>query len=103
MRIQELLKFLAAEKSATNVLVEGGGKLLGSLADIEAIDQCEVFLAPILIGGATAPTAVGGSGIDLLSEASLFSVVSATQRGSDVHISCVRKLLSRAGNTSNLK
>lgn len=90
LRVQELLQYLVVKRNATNVLVEGGSKLLGSLADYQMIDQCEVFLAPVLIGGAAAPTPVSGSGIDLLSDAFQFSVVSTIQRGPDVHMSFVR-------------
>ena len=39
----------------TNVLVEGGSQLLGSLFDAGEIDEVHVFIAPKLIGGPAAP------------------------------------------------
>ena len=41
----------------TNVMVEGGGRLLGSLLDAWQIDEVHVFIAPKLVGGASAATA----------------------------------------------
>ena len=35
----------------TNILVEGGGQLLGSLLDLGQIDEVHAFIAPKLIGG----------------------------------------------------
>ena len=39
----------------TNVLVEGGSQLLGTLFDMRAVDEVHVFIAPKLAGGAAAP------------------------------------------------
>jgi len=38
----------------TNVLVEGGGRLLGTLFDMRAVDEVHAFIAPKFAGGATA-------------------------------------------------
>ena len=38
-------------RNMTNVLVEGGGALLGSLFDIDAVDEIHAFIAPIVVGG----------------------------------------------------
>ena len=62
----ERLDALLAElgrRQFTNVLVEGGGRLLGSLLDARQIDEVHVFIAPKLLGGAAAPTAIAGGGI----------------------------------------
>ncbi len=50
----ELMKFLASEYQATNVLCEGGGQLLGGLLDAQLVDECHIYIAPKLIGGAGA-------------------------------------------------
>jgi diaminohydroxyphosphoribosylaminopyrimidine deaminase/5-amino-6-(5-phosphoribosylamino)uracil reductase len=47
----------------TNVLVEGGGRLLGSLFDRQAIDEVHVFMAAKLIGGRDAPSPLAGTGL----------------------------------------
>jgi len=46
----------------TNVLVEGGGQVLGSLFDAGLLDEVLVFIAAKLIGGAAAPSPCGGIG-----------------------------------------
>ena len=43
----------------TNVLVEGGAGLLGSLFDAGFVDEVHAFVAPKIVGGA-GPSAVGG-------------------------------------------
>jgi diaminohydroxyphosphoribosylaminopyrimidine deaminase/5-amino-6-(5-phosphoribosylamino)uracil reductase len=53
----------------TNVLVEGGSQLLGSLWDADAIDEVHVFIAPKLIGGSQAPSPIGGEGLARIADA----------------------------------
>lgn len=52
------------EKQITSILVEGGATLLGSLCDRNLVDKVTVFIAPIVIGGEKARTAIGGKGVD---------------------------------------
>ena len=61
-RLDALLAELGRRR-LTNVLVEGGGRLLGSLLDARQIDEVHVFIAPKLLGGAAARTAIAGEGI----------------------------------------
>jgi diaminohydroxyphosphoribosylaminopyrimidine deaminase/5-amino-6-(5-phosphoribosylamino)uracil reductase len=59
---------LAARLFAMDVmamLVEGGGELHASFVEAKLVDRLAVFIAPRLIGGAVAPTAVGGRGLAL--------------------------------------
>jgi diaminohydroxyphosphoribosylaminopyrimidine deaminase/5-amino-6-(5-phosphoribosylamino)uracil reductase len=61
----ERLTALLAElgrRRMTNVVVEGGGQLLGSLFDMRQIDELHVFVAPKLVGGAAAPSPLAGVG-----------------------------------------
>ena len=53
----------------TNVLVEGGGHVLGSFLDAGQVDAVDVFIAPILEGGDHARTAARGRARALMSEA----------------------------------
>jgi diaminohydroxyphosphoribosylaminopyrimidine deaminase/5-amino-6-(5-phosphoribosylamino)uracil reductase len=53
----------------TNVLVEGGSRVLGSFLDARAVDEVHVFIAPRLAGGAEALTPVGGRGVEKIAEA----------------------------------
>lgn len=66
--LKELFKELG-KREITSVLVEGGGTLLGSLFDNRLIDKVIAFVAPIIIGGTGAVTAVGGRGVKTVAEA----------------------------------
>jgi len=90
LRVEELLRYIACEKQGTNVLVEGGSKLLGSLADRRLIDQCEVFIAPKLIGGIDAAGAIAGLGVAKVDDGIAFQIIATERRGTDLHISCTR-------------
>lgn len=74
-----LLMERLAERGMTNVLVEGGGELLGHLFDLEFIDETVVFVAPKIVGGKEAVVAVGGVGRELMKKA-------ATLRGKKIEI-----------------
>jgi len=51
------------------VLVEGGAGLHGVLNDANLTDAIMAFIAPIWIGGKTAPSAIGGKGVEEMSQA----------------------------------
>lgn len=63
----ELLEELGRRR-LTNVLVEGGGKLLGRLFDQRLVDEAWAFVAPKLVGGA-APGPIAGEGVRLMEQA----------------------------------
>ncbi|HEV3003094.1 MAG TPA: bifunctional diaminohydroxyphosphoribosylaminopyrimidine deaminase/5-amino-6-(5-phosphoribosylamino)uracil reductase RibD [Pirellulales bacterium] len=67
-RLVELLDELGRRRM-TNLLVEGGGTLLGSLFDLRQIDEVHVFISPKLVGGATAPVALAGAGVERIDQA----------------------------------
>jgi diaminohydroxyphosphoribosylaminopyrimidine deaminase/5-amino-6-(5-phosphoribosylamino)uracil reductase len=52
----------------TNLLVEGGGEVLGSFLDAGAIDEVHVFMAPRLMGGAAARAPVLGRGAERVAD-----------------------------------
>jgi diaminohydroxyphosphoribosylaminopyrimidine deaminase/5-amino-6-(5-phosphoribosylamino)uracil reductase len=70
----------------TNLLVEGGAKVLGSFLDHSAIDEVYAFVAPRLIGGEPAPSAIGGDGALTLPEACSLEDVVSERLGDDVMI-----------------
>lgn len=49
-----------------SVMIEGGAEINASALREGVVDKVLLFLAPILIGGKSAPTAVGGEGIESL-------------------------------------
>ena len=69
-----LLDKLGARRM-TNVLVEGGATVLGAFHDAGAIDEVHAFIAPRIIGGAAAPSPIGGAGVQAIADAAqLFDV-----------------------------
>ncbi len=52
----------------TNILLEGGAELLGSFLDARAINEVHVFIAPRLIGGSGAKSAISGLGVATVAE-----------------------------------
>ena len=57
------------KRNFTNLLVEGGAQVLGTLLDMQAIDEVHAFIAPKIIGGKNAPSPLAGQGIAQMSEA----------------------------------
>jgi diaminohydroxyphosphoribosylaminopyrimidine deaminase/5-amino-6-(5-phosphoribosylamino)uracil reductase len=80
--LQELGK-----REIQSVLVEGGAEVAGSFFDAKLIDKVTFFIAPIVIGGKDAPTAIGGQGAQQLSSAMNLQNVEITQHGKDIEFS----------------
>jgi diaminohydroxyphosphoribosylaminopyrimidine deaminase/5-amino-6-(5-phosphoribosylamino)uracil reductase len=68
----------------TNVLVEGGPRLLGSFFDAKQVDEVWAFIAPKIIGSADARAPVSGVGAELLKKASALTDVHLERFGHDV-------------------
>jgi len=66
--IADLLKTLG-QRQITTVMIEGGSKLLGYVFDHHLVDKVLAFVAPIIIGGEGAKTAVSGRGVDKVADA----------------------------------
>lgn len=84
--LEKLLKVLA-EREITSVLVEGGSILLGSLFDRGLVDKVITFIAPIIIGGEEAKTAVAGKGIDKVVDSLRLARVTVGRFGQDIMVS----------------
>jgi diaminohydroxyphosphoribosylaminopyrimidine deaminase/5-amino-6-(5-phosphoribosylamino)uracil reductase len=67
-RLRSLLVELGRRRM-TNVLLEGGGTLLGKAFDALLIDEAHVFVAPKLSGGGSAPSPIAGIGVDRMAAA----------------------------------
>ena len=70
----------------TNVLLEGGGTLLGHAFDQNLVDQVHCFIAPKIVGGGDAVRPVAGVGKWLMGEASQLRNATFTSLGDNVHI-----------------
>jgi diaminohydroxyphosphoribosylaminopyrimidine deaminase/5-amino-6-(5-phosphoribosylamino)uracil reductase len=67
------------------VLVEGGGELHGAFLDAGLVDRVAVFIAPSLLGGRRATSAIEGPGLALRSAPRL-TALEVTRLGDDVLI-----------------
>lgn len=69
-------------RGMTNVLVEGGGMVVGAFLDAGEIDEVDAFIAPLLEGGDHPMTPARGAGRSLMSEAArLDRVIHSTVDG----------------------
>lgn len=82
-RMVSLLEILG-QRSLTNLLVEGGPTVLGTCFDAELVDEVWAFIAPKVIGGSTAPAAVGGDGATGIALANLIDVEERRFPGADI-------------------
>ncbi len=71
-------------RGMTNVMVEGGGRVLGSFFDLGLADEAHVFVAPKLIGGAEAPGPLGGIGPATMADLAGVRVLEVTPFGPDL-------------------
>ena len=76
----------AARRGVTNLLCEGGGKVLGALHDMQAIDEVHVFVAPLLLGGNNAAGPLQGQGVHALTQALRLVNTVVQQVGEDMYI-----------------
>jgi diaminohydroxyphosphoribosylaminopyrimidine deaminase/5-amino-6-(5-phosphoribosylamino)uracil reductase len=84
--LERLLRALG-ERGITSVLVEGGGILLGALFDGGLVDKVVAFIAPVIIGGREAVTAVAGSGVERVADSLKLEQVSVERFDEDLMVS----------------
>lgn len=82
-RLLEMLEELG-RRQLTTLLAEGGPTVLGGLADAQLIDEVWAFVAPTIIGGAAAPAAVAGAGVERIVSAAALDVEAVERPGGDI-------------------
>lgn len=70
----------------TNVLIEGGAGLHGAVSDAGLADEVLVFIAPLIVGGSSASTAIMGFGVERIANAQKMSDLNIQTFGQDVVI-----------------
>lgn len=78
--------FELGARGINSVLVEGGGRVLGSLFDAGLVDRVVAFVAPVLVGGSDAPIPLAGRGVETMDRAVRLIDVRIRQLGPDVVI-----------------
>jgi len=73
-------------RAIQSLLVEGGAGIAGNFVDAKLINKVTFFVAPKIVGGREAPSAVGGAGVDRMAGALELEDVEIIHRGRDVEI-----------------
>lgn len=83
------------EQSMTHVLIEGGGRLLGSLFDQSLLDEFHVFIAPKLVGGEAARSPLAGFGLNTIPAYPSLHHVTCTPLEGDIYAHGLRESFDR--------
>ena len=73
-------------RSLQSLLVEGGSAVAGEFIDARLVNKITFFIAPKIIGGTEAPSAIGGRGIETMADALELERISVTRRGDDIEV-----------------
>jgi 2,5-diamino-6-(ribosylamino)-4(3H)-pyrimidinone 5'-phosphate reductase len=73
-----------AERGVERLMVEGGSTLVAALLEAGLVDELQLAVAPLVFGGETAPTPVGGPGWSRAEARDLFLVEAETSTDGDV-------------------
>lgn len=82
-----LMRELAA-REIDGVLIEGGGTLNWSVLSAGIVKKAYVFVAPKMLGGATAKSPVGGAGFASPDDGAHFAIQRTERLGDDILIEC---------------
>jgi diaminohydroxyphosphoribosylaminopyrimidine deaminase/5-amino-6-(5-phosphoribosylamino)uracil reductase len=74
------------ERELQTMLLEGGGIVAGAFLDARLVNKVTFFIAPMIIGGREATSAVAGTGAAKIADAFQLENVQVVQRGRDVEI-----------------
>jgi len=73
-------------RSLQSVLVEGGSTIAGEFLDAGLVNKVTFFIAPKIIGGTDAPSAIGGRGVEAMADALELERVTVARRGNDIEV-----------------
>ncbi len=88
LALRALLACLA-HAGITSILVEGGARVLGSFFDAGLVNRATIFIAPKLCGGAEAPSAFAGRGVEHMADALQLRDVQWHPSGDDLLVTAV--------------
>lgn len=74
------------EMKLTNILVEGGSRVITSMIEERLADKIIVFIAPIIIGGEDAKSPILGKGVDTVDEAVKINEITVKSFSHDIVI-----------------
>jgi diaminohydroxyphosphoribosylaminopyrimidine deaminase/5-amino-6-(5-phosphoribosylamino)uracil reductase len=83
VNLKDMMKKLA-QLEITNIIVEGGGTLIGSLFDEGMVDKVLFFISPKIVGGKDALGPVMGKGVSRIDRALKLKEVTTRRIGDDI-------------------
>lgn len=89
-----------AQRGIQSVLLEGGASVQGSFRDAGLIDEVWAFIAPMLIGGSTAPAAYAAAGSKTLGDATRLHDIRTETLGNDI---LVKGLITQADQQASIE
>jgi diaminohydroxyphosphoribosylaminopyrimidine deaminase/5-amino-6-(5-phosphoribosylamino)uracil reductase len=81
--LKQLLEILGQRKM-TNVMIEGGGRVLGTAFDADLVDEVWVFMSAKVVGSDKAPGPVAGQGLELIGDTNCWSPLETEELAGDV-------------------
>ena len=69
-----------------SMLVEGGATVAGVFLDAGLVNKVSFFIAPMIVGGRNAPSAIGGAGVENIANAWQLDDLEIMKHGSDLEV-----------------
>lgn len=83
--LEEVLQNLHA-RNLRSLLVEGGATVAGAFLDAGLINKVSIFVAPLIVGGHNAISAIGGTGAPHIASALRLMRINRREHGDDLEI-----------------
>jgi diaminohydroxyphosphoribosylaminopyrimidine deaminase/5-amino-6-(5-phosphoribosylamino)uracil reductase len=83
--LRALFRRLAA-RGMIRVMIEGGGETAASALEENLVDEVHFFIAPLIVGGRDAPSAVGGNGVASIGKSIRLTEMMVKKCGPDIHV-----------------
>ncbi|HNX91490.1 MAG TPA: bifunctional diaminohydroxyphosphoribosylaminopyrimidine deaminase/5-amino-6-(5-phosphoribosylamino)uracil reductase RibD [Candidatus Omnitrophota bacterium] len=80
----DLLLRVLGRENIVNLLIEGGGEIIGGFFDSGLIDEWMFFIAPMVLGGPF--SSVRGAGVPNIKDAVSFDLIDMTRFGKDIFV-----------------
>jgi riboflavin-specific deaminase-like protein len=86
INFKKVLAWLQKEWNVKRLLCEGGGQLNDALFRAAVVDEVNLTVCPLILGGRKAPTLAEGWGFGQLKDAARFSLKSCRQLGNEMFL-----------------
>ena len=88
---RQALAWLREKWRIRRLLLEGGGTLNQSLFRLDLVDEINLTICPIIIGGNQAPTIADGEAFPALNDSTQWQWTQRKQRGGEIYLTLIRQ------------